>query len=108
MARGAGGRVRVRALRRAITSCAYDMHLDPGLVRRRTCMCTRIQCTLTKIKTTKINSDGLLLLFTKFSTPENYPLYGMCIVTVLWYILDSAPPSFGCSVALLLFSDIIA
>ena len=30
----------------------------------------------TKIKTTKINSDGFLRLFTKFSTPENYPLYG--------------------------------
>ena len=31
----------------------------------------------TKIKTTKFNSEGLLRLFTKFSTPENYPLYGM-------------------------------
>ena len=30
----------------------------------------------TKIKTTKINSEGLLRLFTKFSTPENYLLYG--------------------------------
>ena len=26
---------------------------------------------------TKINSEGLLRLFTKFSTPENYPLYGI-------------------------------
>ena len=31
----------------------------------------------TNIKTTKINSEGLLRLFTKFSTPENYPLYGI-------------------------------
>ena len=29
-----------------------------------------------KIKTTKINSEGLLRLFMKFSIPENYPLYG--------------------------------
>ena len=32
----------------------------------------------TKIKTTRINSEGLLRLFTNFSTPENYPLYGIC------------------------------
>ena len=31
---------------------------------------------VTKIKTTKINSEGLFPLFTKFSTPENYPPYG--------------------------------
>ena len=36
----------------------------------------------TKIKTTKINSEGLLRLFTKFSTPENYPLYGILVMRV--------------------------
>ena len=32
---------------------------------------------------TKINSEGFLRLFTKFSTPENYPLHGIyaCIYT---------------------------
>ena len=31
---------------------------------------------VTKIKTMKINSEGLFRLFTKFSTLENYPPYG--------------------------------
>ena len=41
----------------------YGRRYDTGLVD-------------TKIKTTKINYEGLLRLFTKFSTLENYPLYG--------------------------------
>ena len=40
----------------------------------------------TKIKTTKINSEGLLRLFTKFSTPENYPLYGTCWPYTVWVV----------------------
>ena len=30
----------------------------------------------TKFRTTKINSGGRVLFFTKICTPENYPLYG--------------------------------
>ena len=36
-----------------------------------------ITVTGTGLVDTKINSEGLLRLFTKFSTPENYPLYGI-------------------------------
>ena len=32
---------------------------------------------VTKFKTTKINSEDPRQLFTKISTPENYPLYGI-------------------------------
>ena len=42
--------------------------------------CTRThsgRVEVTKIKTTKINSEGLLQHFTKFSTPENYQPYGI-------------------------------
>ena len=39
--------------------------------------CSFILVAVTKIKTTEINSEGLLQLFTKFSTPENYQPYSM-------------------------------
>ena len=61
------GRGRVRVC--AITSS--------GLARRRLYITVAGTGLVdTKIKTTKINSEGLLRLFTKFSTAENYPLYG--------------------------------
>ena len=49
---------------------------------RELCMCLCMPCMYTfgrvavmKIKTTKINSEGLLRSFTNFSTPENYQPY---------------------------------
>ena len=51
---------------------------------RRTCAVCAHGCTVllslhpvTKIKTTKINSDSYFRLFTKIGTPENYPPYGI-------------------------------
>ena len=70
--RSAEGRVHVRAPR-AITSS--------GRVGAVTLITVTAPVPVwpvdTEIKTTKINSEGLLRLFTKFSTPENYPLYGI-------------------------------
>ena len=37
----------------------------------------------TKFRTTKINSGGRVLFFTKICTPENYPLYGKRLVTAV-------------------------
>ena len=72
--RSAEGRVRVRAPR-AITSS--------GLARRRLLRSpVPVWYRDTKIKTTKFNSEGLLRLFTKFSTPENYPLYGIDLTII--------------------------
>ena len=34
----------------------------------------------TKFRTTKINSGGRVLLVTNLCTPENYPLYGTCVM----------------------------
>ena len=36
----------------------------------------------TKFRTTKINSGGRVLFFTKICTPENYPLYGSLSVDI--------------------------
>ena len=36
---------------------------------------------VTKFKTTKINSEDPRQLFTKICTPENYPLYGIYLLT---------------------------
>ena len=38
---------------------------------------------VTKIKITKIDSEGLFQLFTKFSTPENYPPYGIIFLSMI-------------------------
>ena len=53
----------------SITSSLVQYH-TPGLV------------AVTKFKIMKINSEGLLWLSTKISTPENYPPYGIILVII--------------------------
>ena len=69
--RSAEGRVRVR------TPCVIT---SSGLARRRL-LRSRYR---TGPVDTEINSEGLLRLFTKFSTPVNYPLYGIWPMTSLF------------------------
>ena len=80
--RSAEGRVCVRAL------CAIT---SSGLAWRRLLRSpVPVWC---KIKTTKINSEGLLRLFMKFSIPENYPLYGS--YTLVIHLLSEAHAGLG-------------
>ena len=59
--------------------------------RGATCLLGR---QVMKIKTTKINSEGLFRLFMKFSTPKNYPLYGIIQTRSLFMCITSNLSSF--------------
>ena len=61
-------------------------HAAEALQRSHTCSKVKVHITnhrATKFKTTKFNSGGLIELFTKISTHENNPLYGISWLTVV-------------------------
>ena len=63
------------------------------------CMCTTVQhhsfvqVVVTKIKITKINSEGWFWVFTKFSTPKSYPPYSSFLKKLLLRLSPSVVQS---------------
>ena len=71
------------------TSLAFCLCLR--LLRSHTCSKVKVHITArraTKFKTTKFNSGDLIELFTKISTHENNPLYGMCVHVHVWVCMS--------------------
>ena len=62
---------------RALSASLHTVHVCTVHMHTHMQQRSLVQVAVTKIKTTKISSEGLLRLFTKFSTPENYQPYGI-------------------------------